>query len=356
MQPIECSRCLLTEAIPGVTIPATGHVCSVCRDYDATWGNWHENLEGLQKILNRAKSKRREYDVLVPLSGGKDSTYVLYLCRKVYNVRCLAVTYDNGFLTAHAKQNIETACDRLGVDHFYVRFDQNVVHRLYRKFFLKTGFFCPVCMRGMGIAIGKIQLKFGIPLSISGTSRRTEEHVHSSFFLDGHLDFLENVMNGEALDDADKFFLTPIGVFRSPPRIRMPDFLEWDYNKIYETISQELGWTTPEKDQEHSDCRVEPVVQYIRQRKFPQITPELLRFSKLVTCGQMSKTEARKRAAEAQQKAERPYQLDWFLSYLGITQEEFDRVLVNPERHLSYLKRRNAILRRLKALKNLFIS
>ena len=356
MQYKECSRCLLNEGIPGVTFPDQSQNCSVCLDYDRMWGRWSERRTELEQVFDHARKKRRDYDVLVPLSGGKDSTYVLYLCRREFNLRCLAVTFDNGFLSDHAKQNIRNACSRLNVDHFYFRLNNEFLINLYRKFFLKTGFFCPVCMRGMGVAIGRVQLAFGIPLSLSGTSRRTEEHVNPEFFLDGDLNFIENVLNEDKNDSCLQVLMRPVGIFRSPPMIKMPDFMEWDYSKIYSAITSELGWVSPEKDAEHTDCRVEPVVQYIRYRKFTSITPELLRFSKLVTCGQMSRAEAMAHAEEAKKKRGCPQELEWFLNNLNITEQEFDEVIGNSMMHLKYLKKNNAILRRLRALKHFRLS
>lgn len=351
----ECSRCLLNDRIPGVTFSGDSQVCSVCINYDQTWGNWSEKRKELDQIFDIARKKKRSFDVLVPLSGGKDSSYVLYLCRRVFSLKCLAVTFDNGFLSDHAKQNISNACDRLGVGHVYFRLDRGFLYKLYRKFFLETGFFCPVCMRGMGVAIGSIQLSFRIPLSLSGTSRRTEEHVDQRFFLDGKLNFLENVLSEVGIDADEQFLLRPIGIFRSPSAIKLPDFLDWDYNKIYHTITTELGWTSPEKNAEHTDCRVDPVVQYIRYRKFPDITPEVLRFSKLVTCGQMTRSEAITQIEKAKKRGGRPHELKLFFDKLGITEKEFEEVLASPMRHLKYLKKRSAVIRRIKVLKQVVL-
>ena len=355
MQKKECTRCLLNDGIPGVTFPDQSQVCSVCIEYDKTWGNWSEKRRDLEEIFERARKKKRDYDVLVPLSGGKDSSYVLYFCKKEFNLKCLGVTFDNGFLSDHARINITNACNRLGVDHIYFSLNQAFLMRLYRQFFLKTGFFCPVCLRGMEVAIGRVQEAFRIPISISGTSRRTEEHIDYRFYLDGVLNFIENVINEDGINSDHQVLLRPIGIFRSPRRIKLPDYLDWDYNIIYRTITMELGWTSPKKEAEHTDCRIEPVVQYIRYKRFPDITPELLRFSKLVTCGQMTRDEAMRHVEEAKMKTGRPAELDWLLENIGITEKDFDEVLASPLRHLEYLNKKSAAVRRIKALRQVVI-
>ena len=120
MESRSCIRCLLSTDVPGVAIDTDG-LCSVCKSYDKHMNSWNQeaSLKQFERTLSKIKKKNKLYDVLVPLSGGKDSAYVLYQCRKNYNLRCLAITYDNGFLTDDARKNISTACKILGVDHFY---------------------------------------------------------------------------------------------------------------------------------------------------------------------------------------------------------------------------------------------
>jgi predicted PP-loop superfamily ATPase len=348
-----CSRCLLSTEVPGVQI-GEGGICTVCDDYDKTWGDWESQKESrgrdLEKLLEQVRRRKRDYDVVVPLSGGKDSTYVLYVCRKILNLKCLAVTFENGFLTDHARVNIGKACEILGADHIYYGLNRPLMMRLYRHVFLKTGFFCPVCMRGISTAIYRIQQAFGIPLAIKGTSRRTEEHVDRAYFLDGNISFLENVLQGTPLSAEADLLLSVTGVFSSPPAIKLPDYMDWDYDQIYSTITTELGWTAHDKRAEHSDCAVDNIVHYIRYRKFPALVPEMLRLSKLVTCGQLDRQEAEKEVARRQATFSEPSNLQYFLDALDITRDEMEEVLADPKRHFQYLRQRNRIARRLKAI------
>ena len=123
-----CTQCLLNTEVPGVTIDDKG-ISSVCRKHDEVWGDWDQRKKDqavkLERIFDNARKKRRLYDVLVPLSGGKDSIYILYLCRKKYDLNCLAATWDNGSLTDHARINIKNACNTLGVDHVYYSSDHS---------------------------------------------------------------------------------------------------------------------------------------------------------------------------------------------------------------------------------------
>jgi hypothetical protein len=349
-----CSRCMLNNNVPGVEVRSDG-ICSVCHEHDSLWGNWNqikiERRKILENILNKIRSKNRPYDVLVPVSGGKDSVYILYQCRTQFNLKCLAVTWNNGFLSDHARQNIANACDKLGVDHIYYGINKDLLMRLYRLFFLKTGFFCPVCLNGMGVAIMRAQAAFNIPISLTGTSRRTEEHVSPSFFLDANPSFIENVLDGESIKNDASILLEPAGLFSSPLQIKLPDYMDWNYNEIFKIIKSELGWKAHAEDAEHTDCKVDNIVNYIRYIKFPDLIPNMLRFSKLVTVAQMSKKEAELRVAESKANIREPENLQWFLNVLKITREDFEKVLSEPMRHMKYMGQRSRVWRRLKFMK-----
>ena len=352
MTHLSCRRCLLSNEVPGVHVAPDG-ICSVCKDHDKLWGDWeqqkHLRLKELEIILATAKKKKGMYDVLVPLSGGKDSTYILYLCRRVYDLRCLAVTWDNGFLTEHARNNIRNACEKLGVDHTYYGMDRNLLKKLYRHSFLKTGYFCPVCLQGMGVAIERMQSGFKIPLAIKGTSRRTEEHVAPEYFVEGGISFIENLLKGTEFEREATPMLRPAGIFSSPRAIQLPNYIDWNYERIFETIKNELGWKAHSADAEHSDCKIDNIVNYIRHRKYGVLVPEMLRFSKLVTAGQLSREEALQRVSGSREVAE-PENLNYFLDELGISREEMEEVLADRHRHVMYLKQNSRIIRRLKNL------
>jgi hypothetical protein len=99
-----CKLCLLHENVNGVVINADG-ICNYCSGY-SRYKPYGE--EQLLRIFKKAGRKHRPYDALVPLSGGKDSTYVLYLAVKKYKLRVLVYTLDNGFMSELALKNPAT--------------------------------------------------------------------------------------------------------------------------------------------------------------------------------------------------------------------------------------------------------
>src|SRR5216117_3470898 len=115
-QVTHCTRCGLAANVPGTSYDAEG-VCNVCRGYDTyadkaqAYFKTAQELKALVADMKAARTGR--YDCLVLLSGGKDSTYMLYqLCG--LGLKPLVFTLDNGFISDEAKANIMGVVHSLG--------------------------------------------------------------------------------------------------------------------------------------------------------------------------------------------------------------------------------------------------
>jgi acyl carrier protein len=113
-----CTRCGLASNVPGTSYDADG-VCSVCRGYDAYADkarSYFKTASEFQNVVAAMKAARTgASDCLVLLSGGKDSTYMLYqLCH--IGLHPLVFTLDNGFISDAAKTNIRHVVQALGVE------------------------------------------------------------------------------------------------------------------------------------------------------------------------------------------------------------------------------------------------
>lgn len=115
-----CSRCIMDTSDPDIEFDDLG-VCNHCRRYDdqlqrrvAPSGERAKRLEALVTTI-KSHGRGRDYDCVIGVSGGVDSTYVAYLTKKL-GLRPLAVHFDNGWNSETAVANIEKTLDRLGID------------------------------------------------------------------------------------------------------------------------------------------------------------------------------------------------------------------------------------------------
>jgi N-acetyl sugar amidotransferase len=118
-----CTRCIMdTVADRKIAFDAHG-LCHHCQRYDQLLASrvirGDEGRRAIAALVERIKraGRGREYDCIIGVSGGVDSTYVAHLVRQ-HGLRALAVHVDNGWNSELAVKNIERVLDKLGIDLF----------------------------------------------------------------------------------------------------------------------------------------------------------------------------------------------------------------------------------------------
>lgn len=134
-----CSRCIMdTTSDPNLKLDSDG-VCNYCREYDKLYElNKIYREAGENKLATlfskiKEECKNDEYDCALGLSGGVDSSYLLYLCHK-YGLRVLTIHVDAGWNSETAVRNIETMCQKLGYDLQTVVVDWTTMKELQRAY------------------------------------------------------------------------------------------------------------------------------------------------------------------------------------------------------------------------------
>ncbi len=138
-----CVRCVMDTSDPDIAFDERG-VCSWCRKFDLEIApQWLPNEEGERRFTQlveaiRLENRAREYDCIIGLSGGIDSSYAAYVARRRWNLRLLAVHVDAGWNSELAVKNIENIVKRLGIDLHTEVIDWEEVRDLQLAF-LKSG-------------------------------------------------------------------------------------------------------------------------------------------------------------------------------------------------------------------------
>ena len=167
-----CKKCVLPESKPDIWLNEDG-ICNVCVEYSKT-KNEDEPTADLEtnflKVLNMYKS-HGEYDCLVMCSGGKDSTAALYYMKKRYKLNPLAFTFDHGFETEDALNNVKNAVEVLGVDFLYFKTD--FMRDMFSKILKKNSkaVICHLCSLWYMDMTFKMAARFNIPVIIAGWTK-----------------------------------------------------------------------------------------------------------------------------------------------------------------------------------------
>ncbi len=165
-----CKKCVLPESKPGIWLNEEG-ICNVCLEYQKVKQSVDKPLEtDFIKLLKMYKS-RGEYDCLVMCSGGKDSISALYYMKKRYKLNPLVFTFDHGFETEDAMENVRNAVEILGVDFLFFKTDfmQNMFTEILKT--QSKAAICHLCSIWYMDLTFKMAARFNIPIIIAGWTK-----------------------------------------------------------------------------------------------------------------------------------------------------------------------------------------
>ena len=111
-----CKNCVYPETKPDLSLDENG-ICDACRYTDVKdTTDWNARRKELEEIFNEFKNKDgSNYDCVIPVSGGKDSTYQTYVLKKKFGLNPLCVSYHLPEFTDLGRKNLENL-KKLGVD------------------------------------------------------------------------------------------------------------------------------------------------------------------------------------------------------------------------------------------------
>ncbi|MBI4954889.1 MAG: N-acetyl sugar amidotransferase [Myxococcales bacterium] len=326
---------------PGIRFDARG-VCNRCDEYlnrrRAFLLPPPERKRALEGIVDeiRAAGRGHEYDCVVGVSGGADSTYTVYVLKEL-GIRPLAVHLDNGWNSALAVKNIERCLKRLNVDLITEVLDWEEFRDL-QVAFLKAS--TPDSEIPTDHAILALPVhtaaKLGVRHLVNGMNLTTEGIAVPEWSF-GHADWgyikgIHDRFGKVPLRTYPHLTLYELAYYRYVVRqkaVQILDYVEFDKHLAEKVIGRELGWA-PYESKHHESIYTRFFQCYILPKKFG-FDKRRLHLATLVASDQM----AREQAIEEMKRDIYPEELAraekaFVVKKLGMTGKEFDAVMALP--------------------------
>ena len=168
-----CKRCVMPETKPDLSIDDYG-ICDACRSAEAKNEiDWDQRREELVEVLERYKSKDgKNYDCVVPVSGGKDSTFQVQTILELgYNP--LLVTWSACSYTDVGLKNIQNM-QQMGADHIQFTPNPRVYRAMFAEAFRRVGDGCWPCHVGIFSYPVSVAVNYRVPLLVYGENPQLE--------------------------------------------------------------------------------------------------------------------------------------------------------------------------------------
>lgn len=344
-----CTRCVMDTSDPVITFDADG-VCNHCHTFETeTRRHWFPDAEGERRLARmldtlKAEGRGRDYDCILGLSGGVDSSYLALKC-KDWGLRPLAVHVDAGWNSELAVANIEKILDHCGFDlHTHV-VDWEEMRDLHLAF-LRAGIPNQDVVQDhiFFASLYHFATRHGIRHVLSGGNIATEgifpKAWHGSAMDAINLHAIHRAHGERPLRHYRTVSFFEVYIWypfvKKMRTLRPLNFLPYDKAAAIEELQRRIGWRA--YGRKHGESLFTKLFQnhYLPQRfGYDKRRPHL---ASLIVSGQMGRDEA---LAHLAQPLYDPQELEIDLAYfckkLRISREDFDAFMQAPRReHTAY--------------------
>lgn len=351
----KCGSCLLPETYETIEFDQNQN-CNICRGklVRDELIDWDTRKLKLDELIESNRGKY-DYDMIVPFSGGKDSTFTLWYLMKEYGVKPLVVRFNHGFMRDQLEDNNLRTFKKLGVDVINFTPNWKVVKRLMLESLRRKGDFCWHCHTGIFSYPMQLAVKFNVPLVMWGEP--SSEYTQYYDYADDEIEQVDEtrfnrfVNLGITAEDmlgmiGDDFPIDPRDLMpytypalRDLKRLRcqsvcLGSYIPWDVKKQVEIIGTDLGWKGDQVEgmpwdeypYEKIECYMQGVRDYIKYLK-----RGYSRVSQMVALdlrnGRISKERGQQLIDDYEGR--KPPSLSLFLDYVGLEEDEFNEIVRN---------------------------
>lgn len=336
-----CTRCVMDTTDPDIGFDAEG-VCSHCHRFNVVASKRLIPIEERSRRLDalreriRRNGRNRDYDCIIGVSGGVDSTYVAYLTRQ-FGLRPLAVHFDNGWNSELAVSNIEKTLRKLNIDLHTCVVDWPEFRDLQISFLrastpdgeVPTDHAIVALLYRMAVKHGVKHILLGVNVNSEAIMPLKWGYGYSDF---RYISAVHRHYGRLPLKTYPHFTLNQLFGYMFLRKIELVPILDYvDYHKgrAMEAIQNSLGWVYY-GGKHYESIYTRFYQSYILPRKF-NIDKRRAHWSNLVMSGQLTREKALQMLAEPVYPEQGLQQdLEYAMKKLGLSEAEFKAIMSKP--------------------------
>lgn len=340
-----CSRCVMDTSDPDIIFNEQG-VCNWCTRYDnelsKLWLRGEAGKARLEAWVTEIKEygKGKEYDCIIGLSGGIDSSYLAYLGTEL-GLRMLAVHVDAGWNSELAVKNIQNICSKLNIDLITEVVDWSIMRKVQLAFF-RSGIVNQDIPQDHAFfaALYNYAQKNKIKYVLNGSNIATENTLPKAWRGEHAMDdiFIKSVYKHYCKEKLKNFPLLPYWqfnvintFFKKYIIVDLLNCFEYSKDEALKTLQEKVDYT--DYGGKHNESRFTKFHQnyfLVRKHGFEKRRAHI---ASLVITGLLTREKALHILSKPiyNNLLEEKEEVEYIAKKLGITEAEFHHTLAVPE-------------------------
>lgn len=343
-----CSRCVMDTSDPNIIFDDNG-ICNHCtgaieRLKQPPYGLPSKEKEAaLNQLIENVKAagKSKQYDCIIGLSGGVDSSYVAYLVKQ-WGLRPLGIHVDNGWNSEEGVRNIENICKILDIDLYTNVLDWKEFKDLQLAFLKASTPDSEIPTDNIiSETLYRVANKYGVKYILSGCNI-TSESILPKAWSQGHRDkrYIKAVYKQYG---KNKRLSIPIlstyqiNFYRRIKGINWVDtldYVQYDKEQAKEQLKQDLNWQ--DYGRKHGESTYTRIYQeYILPQKFGY-DKRRAHYSSLMAASQLSRQDALEMLKQPLYISQIDLENDivYFCNKFGISRSDFEAIMSAPPKSM----------------------
>ena len=342
----QCTRCVMDTSDSMIVFDENG-VCDHCHEYDnVTLPNWHPNEQGkaeLEAMIAKIKQdgKGRDFDCIMGMSGGADSSYLLHVAVKEFGLRPLVFHVDGGWNSQIAVNNINVMIDKLGLDLYTEVINWEEMKDFQLSYFKSSLASIDIPQDHAFVAtLYNFADKYKIKYILNGGNYSTEcvKNPMEWLYYGTDMALIKDIRKRFGTMDLKtypfssvlrhKFYLRYV---KKVQVVKPLNYVPYIKDECMKVLEEEYGWQP--YPQKHFESRFTKFFEgYWLPKKFGYDTRKV-QYSSLILTGQMTRDEALEKLSKpAIPEEEARQDMEYVATKLGITMDELQGYMDAPNK------------------------